>query len=134
MKPRVMNISLSSKSPKDCDALVRTLNLEEAASFLKIHPETLRQKVKAGEIPGAKIGKAYVFIESDLVDVIRSDYSSKWRAMQVTNKHEEVISWPCNAEQKKAHIGSISLSQVDKEYESLLGQKIEKKHRSTTMH
>ena len=129
-----MNISLTDQQPKDCDALVRTLTLGEAASFLHIHKETLRQKVKAGVIPGVKIGRAYVFIESDLVDVIRSDYSPKWRAMQVTNEHEEVITWPCNAEQKRAHIGSISLSPVDKEYEGLLGHKIEKKHRSTTMH
>ena len=129
-----MNTALSSNLPKDCDALVRTLTLEEAASFLNIHKETLRQKVKAGEIPAAKIGKAYVFIESDLVDVIRSDYSSEWRAMQVTNEHEEKTTWPCTAEKKSALGGSISLSPVDKEYERLLGQKIEKKHRSTTMH
>jgi excisionase family DNA binding protein len=39
-----------------------TLNLKQAAALLKIHPVTLQEKAKAGEIPGAKVGRAWVFI------------------------------------------------------------------------
>ena len=35
-----------------------TLNLQQAAALLKIHPVTLQDKARAGEIPGAKIGRA----------------------------------------------------------------------------
>ena len=39
---------------------MKTFNLEEAAVFLHVHPETLRQSARAGRIPGAKVGRAWV--------------------------------------------------------------------------
>jgi hypothetical protein len=36
---------------------MNTLNLQAAAKFLHIHPVTLQEKARAGEIPGAKIGQ-----------------------------------------------------------------------------
>ena len=36
---------------------MNTLDLKAAAAFLHIHPVTLQEKARAGEIPGAKIGK-----------------------------------------------------------------------------
>ena len=53
---------------------MRTLNVEEACSFLKIHRNTLYQKIAAGEIHAARIGKAWVFVELDLVGYIRKQY------------------------------------------------------------
>jgi hypothetical protein len=53
---------------------MRTLDLEEAAAWLKIHPNRLQERAKAGEIPGAKIGKRWVFIEEDLALYVRSKY------------------------------------------------------------
>lgn len=32
---------------------MNTLNLQQAAALLKIHPVTLQEKARAGEIPGA---------------------------------------------------------------------------------
>ena len=49
----------------------RTFTLIEAAGYLKMDPETLRQKAKAGLIPGAKAAKAWVFIEADLAAWLR---------------------------------------------------------------
>jgi excisionase family DNA binding protein len=46
----------------------QTLTLEEAAHFLKMSPECLRRKVKAGDIPGCKPGKKWVFLEDRLVE------------------------------------------------------------------
>jgi len=51
-----------------------TLTLREAAALLKIHPVTLQDKSRAGEIPGAKIGRAWVFVEFDLLECIRAQY------------------------------------------------------------
>jgi len=51
---------------------MNTLDLQAAAAFLRIHPVTLQEKARTGEIPGAKIGKRWVFVDVDLVEHIRS--------------------------------------------------------------
>ncbi|MDI1302097.1 MAG: helix-turn-helix domain-containing protein [bacterium] len=56
---------------------MNTLDLRQAADFLRIHPVTLRIKAAAGEIPGAKVGRAWVFIEVDLVEYLRSRYRAR---------------------------------------------------------
>lgn len=38
---------------------MRTLDLTEAAAFLGLHPHTLQARAKAGQIPGAKIGREW---------------------------------------------------------------------------
>ena len=59
------------------DTLVMpTLDLKSAAHFLGLHPNTLQARAKSGAIPGAKIGKAWRFIEADLEGFIRSQYPS----------------------------------------------------------
>ena len=60
-----------------------TLSLEEAAEFLHMNPESLRQRAKAGIIPGAKPGKCWVFLTEDLANYIRSNYTCQARAVQV---------------------------------------------------
>ncbi len=56
---------------------MRTLDLIEAAQFLRLHPEELRQRAKAGRIPGAKVGRRWVFLEDDLAAHLRSFLCSK---------------------------------------------------------
>jgi len=60
----------------------KTLNVLEAAKFLKMHPETLRRQALAGEIPSAKPGKSWVFLEADLADWLRSQYRNRRQASQ----------------------------------------------------
>ena len=60
---------------------LRSLTLEEAAQLLPIHPQTLRKKALAGEVPGAKLGKRWVFLELDLVALLRARYCSLGRAL-----------------------------------------------------
>ncbi|WP_084190973.1 helix-turn-helix domain-containing protein [Methylomarinum vadi] len=56
---------------------MKTLNLQQAAELLHIHPVTLQSKAKAGDIPGAKIGKCWVFVDVDLIKFIRSQYDRR---------------------------------------------------------
>ena len=70
---------------------MNTLDLQAAAAFLHIHPVTLQEKARSGEIPGAKIGKCWVFVDVDLVDHIRSKYSR--RVLQSERKELE----PCHS-------------------------------------
>ncbi len=44
---------------------LRTFNRDEAADFLKCDRDTLSAMIEAGEVPCAKIGRAYVFMEDD---------------------------------------------------------------------
>lgn len=55
---------------------MRTLNLDEASSFLKIPTDHIIQKVENGIIPGAKLNNDFVFIDADLISYIRGNYQS----------------------------------------------------------
>lgn len=103
-----------------------TLNLQEAAVFLKIHEVTLSIKAASGEIRGAKIGKRWVFLKVDLVSHIRAQY--KLRALQGDRKVET-----CHFTNAKTlpHCGSKSLS-VEKQYREALGLATKSQPKNTT--
>ena len=111
-----------------------TLNLKEAAALLKIHPVTLQDKARADEIPGAKIGRAWVFIEIDLLEYIRSKCPRRallragiaefrwhdlrhtwasWHAQAGTPLHvlQELGAWECvEMVRKYAHLSTVHLA------------------------
>jgi len=57
-----------------------TLNLAEAAHFLRMHPEEVRRRSKLGQIPGANPGKSWIYIEEDLAEYVRSLYPQRRQA------------------------------------------------------
>ena len=79
---------------------MRTLNLREAAEFLRLHPEELRQRAKNGRIPGAKVGRSWVFLEEDLASYLRSLYVPPRQALQVAFPKEDT----CHLEIGRAHV------------------------------
>jgi hypothetical protein len=54
---------------------MKTLGLEDAAQLLMMSPKMLQLKACAGEIPAAKPGKRWVFIDLDLFDWLRTQYT-----------------------------------------------------------
>ena len=58
---------------------IHTLNVEEACLFLKIHRSTLYEKIATGEIPAAKVGKAWVFVAQTIIHLIAAIKSSTYR-------------------------------------------------------
>lgn len=48
-----------------------TLDIVEAAELLKVSAETVREMASSGQLVGAKIGVAWVFIKDDLMDYLR---------------------------------------------------------------
>jgi excisionase family DNA binding protein len=46
---------------------MKTYDIHEVAEFLKIDRSTALDLAAIGELPGAKVGRAWVFLESDLV-------------------------------------------------------------------
>ena len=97
---------------------MKTLDLIEAAAFVHLHPHTLEAKARIGEVPGAKPGKCWVFIDVDLADWLRSQYRK--------NEGEE-----CRSTNVGASIGASGKSAA-KELGNLLARKIIRKHKSTT--
>jgi hypothetical protein len=70
---------------------MKTLNLEQAATLLHMHRVTLLLKAKTGIIPAAKPAKCWVFIEQDLIDYLRTLYTSRF------NKKNEPIDFKSNS-------------------------------------
>lgn len=48
-----------------------TIDLDAAAGMLFMQPASVRKKAARGEIPGAKVGRSWIFIKSDLLAHIR---------------------------------------------------------------
>ena len=96
---------------------MKTLGLKEAAAFLRCHPEELRRRARAGAVPGAKVGRAWVFLEDDLADFLRSLYPQSRQALQVTLRKE----MQCHFANAAGSGGSVSLLPTGSEYAELLG-------------
>jgi excisionase family DNA binding protein len=98
---------------------MRTLDLKEAADFLKMTPEGLRRKVANGEIPGAKPGKRWCFREDDLAEYLRSLYSNaaktSWGVVEIDRR---TTIWHSTKEEMS---GGLSSATVEKEYNKVLG-------------
>jgi len=95
--------------------IVKTLDLDEAAALLKMHKQTVLQKVRNGEIPGAKLGKCWVFIEEDLIKWIRSLYHSPQQDVRQGGNIQ------CSLKEKTVNIGGINLPhQTASQYAAVL--------------
>ena len=49
-----------------------TLDVTAAALLLKVHPTTLQNLARRGLVPSCKVGRAWVFVESLLLDYLRA--------------------------------------------------------------
>lgn len=66
---------------------MRTYDIHEAADFLKIDRTTALDLAGAGELPGAKIGRAWVFLEIDLIAYLQDKVR-----IQTAERREETTS------------------------------------------
>lgn len=96
----------------------QTLDLYEAANFLKMHWQTLRGKAASGEIPAAKPAKQWVFLVEDLVSYLRSQYSRPRLGLQV--QHNGGSSLCCTSDLNRGSGGVNLPHQTDVEYNNLL--------------
>jgi hypothetical protein len=96
---------------------MKTLDLNQAAELLKLHPQTVLQRSRAGEIPAAKPGKCWVYIEEDLLNWLRSFYGSPRRNEQAHPLPEAT----CYTKERQARSGgSDSPRPMDTKYAALL--------------
>ena len=59
-----------------------TCNLQRAAAILHAHEGTVAALAKSGEIPGRKIGRAWVFVVADLIAFVRQGNPPRARKAQ----------------------------------------------------
>jgi excisionase family DNA binding protein len=108
---------------------VQTLSLKQAAAFLQMSQSTLRDKVKAGLVPGAKPGKQWVFLEDDLVAYIRSLYAGVGQTPLSGSSEEKSL---CHYTNAVIPGGYVSRHPVAAKYADLLELPTNEKPRSTT--
>ncbi len=108
---------------------MRTLNVKQAAQFLKLHPVTLLERARAGAIPGAKVGKQWVFLEEDLAAHVRALYGGRGQKLQGDGKGKP----ECHSTSAPARRigGSGSHIEAD-EYSKALGLPTGHKHSNST--
>ena len=69
--------------------MTTTYRLPDAAKYLHVHPQTLQQMARKGEIAAAKIGRAWVFREEDL-----SRYLHTMVMLQTKQRNERPVGRP----------------------------------------
>ncbi|QKI88909.1 helix-turn-helix domain-containing protein [Thiomicrorhabdus xiamenensis] len=106
----------------------KLLTLSQAANYLGCNPETVRRHAQAGKIPAAKLGRKWVFIEQDLAQYLRNQYSTPESVVQVVDNNEESL---CQSTNETLSGGLNSLHQMEREYSALLGLKTESKRKNS---
>src|SRR5688572_20269870 len=108
---------------------MRTLDLEEAARFLRMSPAVLRLHARQGRLKAAKPGKRWVFLEDDLAAYLGQLYAG-CRQAPLSGSNKEKSSWGyINAVMSG---GSISPPRTASEYAALLGLTTERSRRNST--
>src|SRR6185295_5126293 len=105
---------------------MKTLDLREAAVFLKLHPQTIRRLALAGALPAAKPGKCWVFLEDDLANWLRSRYIPTRQMPQ----GKEISLWH-STDVKTQPCGGSVLASTDAKYDELLGRPTKGRPRSS---
>lgn len=55
----------------------RVLGLAAAARLLKAHPDTITEAIRTRGLPACKVGRAWLFIDDDLIAWVRSQYGQQ---------------------------------------------------------
>jgi hypothetical protein len=95
-----------------------------------MHPEEVRRRAKRGLLPGAKPGKAWIFLEDDLVAYVRARYACSRQALQVTERKEQAS---CHSTNAAVRGGLISPHQKESALDALLKQAVKPKRKNSTM-
>lgn len=97
---------------------MRTLDLHEAAAWLRMSPAVLRLHARQGRVKAAKPGKRWVFLEDDLAAYLGRLYAAG-RQAPLSGSNEEKSSWGYRNGVTSG--GSPSPRRTAKEYAALLG-------------
>jgi excisionase family DNA binding protein len=109
---------------------MKTIDLVQAAALLGAHPETVRLKAKAGELPGRKVGKRWMFSTIALQHYLAGEWMP--RVVQ-SDRHGEVEK--CRSiNEIEVPIGTTSYTRLEAErrYRAALAPATKPKPRNST--
>lgn len=99
---------------------MKTLSLTELSLVLKKNREVCRRMAKRGDVPGIKVGKNWIFLESKIEEWLGGE---RWSTDESTKTKPE--------KNMKERFGGQALHrQVESKYEDLLGLPKKPKHNS----
>ncbi|WP_408406118.1 helix-turn-helix domain-containing protein [Paraburkholderia sediminicola] len=108
---------------------MNTVDLVQAAAMLGAHPETVRLKAKAGDLPGRKVGKRWIFSTVALERYL----AGEWIPRVVQGDQAKEIQ-PCrslNVVQVPTGITSCTRLEADKHYKAALAPRTKRKRRNS---
>ncbi|MEQ1848240.1 MAG: helix-turn-helix domain-containing protein, partial [Nitrospira sp.] len=85
---------------------------------MKIHPVTLVRLAKSGDVPGAKPGKCWVFIDVDLADWLRAQYKLRASEGGLRNERKQKICH--SSDVKTPRYGGLTSPSTGNAYSVLL--------------
>jgi len=66
-----------------------TMDLQTAAAYLGAKTETISQLARKGELPGAQIGKGWIFLREDVLDFLRKRIAAETEKRRATKDSED---------------------------------------------
>lgn len=57
-----------------------SLDLAAAAALMGLHPDTLAKRARAGEVPGAKLGRGWIFRREDILGILDAQIAAQTAA------------------------------------------------------
>jgi excisionase family DNA binding protein len=96
------------------------MGLKGAAGYLNCHPETVRSLVLSDQLKGVKVGRAWVFKESDLSKYLDDLYHESSTAKELTQ-------WNYSKDQTRRTGNSASRPHSEDKYSDLLKKPIKRK-------
>src|SRR4051812_638050 len=108
---------------------MHTLDLHEAAAFLRMSPAVLREKARRGLVKAAKPGKRWVFLDDDLAVYLGQLYAGR-RQAPLSGSNVEKSAW--GYQDAVVSGGSTSPHRTASEYAALLGLPTKRKRSNTS--
>lgn len=65
-----------------------TMDLQTAAAYLGAKTETISQLARKGELPGAQIGKGWIFLREDVLDFLRRRIDAETKVRRASRDSE----------------------------------------------
>ena len=91
---------------------VSTCGVQEARKLLRVSESTLLRQARAGIVPAAKIGREWVFVRDDLMQLVRKNYKA-----------------PCSIDGHALRTGGFDSSSTGEKSGSQLAQQIARKRK-----
>jgi excisionase family DNA binding protein len=71
---------------------MKSFDVSSCADFLNVHANTILTLAASGELPGAKIGRSWVFLEDDVVGYVRKTIAAQADQRAANEKVKPILS------------------------------------------